>query len=207
MQISRSSNFSSVYLSVPAEERSWPLGSHRANSGDVPGNVLRRKANIQNLNSKCSLMEPKLTSENHKFCEDRHELVVFYPTSGLKLVPQSSQGFRVQINFCETKKRDPFRRWKRVCLEWRRWWFYREQKWPFSAASASPRGEPCSRNLPHTPSWQQPQRAPVWRPPWNPDLQICLPESSGYQKKPQPNLDHVLSGGTASSLLNPYVVT
>lgn len=49
-------------------------------------------------------MEPKLTSENQKFCEDRHELVVFYPASGLKLVPQSCQGFIVQIKFCETKK-------------------------------------------------------------------------------------------------------
>lgn len=104
MQIPHCSNSPLVYFNVPAWERSWPLGSHMASPGDVPGNVLRRKANIQKLNSKCSQMGPKLTSENLKFCEDRHELVVFYPASGLKLVPQSSEGFIVQIKFCEPKK-------------------------------------------------------------------------------------------------------
>lgn len=55
-------------------------------------------------------MMPKLTFENQKFCEDGHELVVFYPASHLKLIPQSSEGFIVQIKFCETKKTsDPFR--------------------------------------------------------------------------------------------------
>lgn len=49
-------------------------------------------------------MVPKLTFENQKFCEDGHKLVVFYPASCLKLVPQSSEGFIVQIKFCETKK-------------------------------------------------------------------------------------------------------
>lgn len=49
-------------------------------------------------------MELKLTIENQKFCDDRHKLVVFYPASGLKLVPQNSQGFIVQIKVCETKK-------------------------------------------------------------------------------------------------------
>lgn len=37
------SNSTLVDLNVPAWERKWPLGSHTANSGGVPGNVLRGK--------------------------------------------------------------------------------------------------------------------------------------------------------------------
>lgn len=105
MQLLHSWNAPSVYSNVPAWERSWPLGSHTANSADVPGNVLQRKANAPTLTSNSCQTEPQLTSENQKFREDGHEWVVFYPNSSLELVPQSSEGFVVQIKLCETKKR------------------------------------------------------------------------------------------------------
>lgn len=46
----------------------------------------------------------QLTFEDLKFCKDRHILVVFDPASSLILVPQGSEGFSIQINFCKTKK-------------------------------------------------------------------------------------------------------
>ena len=66
--------------------------------------MLRQKANILNLNWKRSQKEPKLTSEDQQLSERRHKLVVFYPRSALKLVPQSAEGFIVQIKLCGTKR-------------------------------------------------------------------------------------------------------
>lgn len=55
------------------------------------------------MDSECSPAGPELTSENQKFGEGGHELVVLYPASGLELVPQGSEGFVVQIQLCGTK--------------------------------------------------------------------------------------------------------
>lgn len=42
----------------------------------------------------------QLTSEDFKFSQDRCERVVVDPTLGLMLVPQSSEGFIIQIKTC-----------------------------------------------------------------------------------------------------------
>lgn len=41
-----------------------------------------------------------LTSEDLKFCQDCRKLVVVDPIVGLMLLPQSSEGFIVQIKLC-----------------------------------------------------------------------------------------------------------